>query len=124
MRRPDGIADGHDLLRIATEQIDVFADPEDRRRDIPGAARPRVCRRQPIGHSHADHAVAGGKAHRRILQRAREIGNAVLTDESLPGHEQQHGTRHRALGRAGRDIQYILIVLAIFQAAGERHALA
>src|ERR1700738_5002530 len=58
VRRAGGVADGDDLVAISPEQIDVLVDRRDRRRDIFCAAGPGVVRRQPIGHSHADHCVA------------------------------------------------------------------
>jgi hypothetical protein len=99
-------------------------DPRDRRRDILGAAGPRIGGRQLIGHSDADHSVARGKAHRHILQRTCKIRNSIFAGEIFTGHEQQYRTRSGSPGSAARDIQHVLVVLAVFQAAGKRHALA
>ncbi len=86
-----------------------------------------VCGSQPVGHFHANHSVARGKTHRRILQRAGDIRRSAFAGETFARHEQEHGTRSWLRGILGchrRDVQHVEIVFAILQAAGKRHALA
>jgi hypothetical protein len=119
-----GVADGHYLVTTSSKQVDILVDPRDRRRDIFGASGPRICGSRPVGHFHANHSVAHCKAHRLILERARDIGRSIVAGKAFSSHEQKHRARRHFLDIAGCDIKDVNVGLAISQIAGKRDARA
>ena len=125
VKSADRIADRHDLVAAAAEQVDVLVHPGGCRRDILRARRPGVRGRQPVIHFHPDHSVARGKAHRRILQRVCS-GRGIVAGKTFAGDEQEHRTRRglSSVGAAGGHVEHVQIAVAISQVSRERHLLA
>jgi hypothetical protein len=68
--------------------------------------------------------MARSKAHRLILEWARDIGRSIAAGKAFSGHEQEHGTRRRFSDIGGCDIQDVKVALAISHIAGKRDARA
>jgi hypothetical protein len=125
VKRADSVADRYDLVAVAAEQVDVLVQPRSRCSDIPGARRPGVGGREPVAHSHANHSMARGKAHRRIPQWGLHI-RPHFDRKTFPGHEQQDRTWNSlvGVGATGCDVEHVLVASAISQLPRKRHALA
>src|SRR5258708_8263617 len=73
MERADGVADGHDLVAAAAEQVDVLVDPRGRSRDILGTGGPGVSGGGPGGWPPAPPSPGVGETPHLLSQPAPRI---------------------------------------------------
>ena len=101
--------------RIDAELRGVLLQPADGEGDIVAARGPRCTRRQPVGHRHADTAVACRPGADVVVKR--RVGAALVAgDEASAVNEDQRRARRRTF-QGTEDIEAVPRVAAVRQVA-------
>jgi hypothetical protein len=91
------VARDHDLRRIAAVARDVLPDPGDRGGHILRSGGPHVLGRQPVGHRHADPAIAHRPRPDKVISRGPWV---VLVAANEPAAMDEQEDRGSGLGSA------------------------